>query len=80
MTGETRITWDGFDDALIGFAARCGQPLVAVYDYGRLIDVLFDRDGMEYDDARDYIEFNLLGGWIGEQTPLIVMHGLLDEE
>jgi hypothetical protein len=80
VNGDVKITWDGFDHALIGFAIRCGQPPVAVYDYGKLIDVLFDRDGMEYDDAVDYVEFNLLGGWIGDQTPLILTQGLRFDE
>ena len=30
------------------------------------------RDGMNYDDAEEYIEFNCIGAYIGEQTPIIV--------
>jgi len=66
------ITWTGFDDALIGYAERCTQPPVAIYDLASMIEILTNRDGMTWDEAHEYIEFNYLGGWHGEQTPLII--------
>lgn len=62
---------DGFEDALIGFARRCGQPTLAVYDYEKCVDVLVNRDGMTEEDAVDYIEFNVAGAWVGEHTPVM---------
>ena len=34
---------------------------------------LIERDGMDYEEATEYIDYNCLGAWIGEQTPIIVM-------
>jgi len=70
--GESALLADGFEDALIGFAQRINEPLLAVYDYNKIVDVLMFRDGMTYDEAIEYIEFNVVGAWVGEQTPIFV--------
>jgi hypothetical protein len=70
--GETVLLCDGFDEAFIGLSQRINEPLLAVYSYDKMIDVLVKRDGMEHEDAIDYLDFNVLGAWVGEQTPIIV--------
>jgi len=71
------ILWDGCDEACIGKARRCGMSEeVAVYDYYKLLAV-FEEQGMTFEDAVEWIEFNLLGAWIGEQTPIIFYPGEL---
>lgn len=68
------ILWDGLDDALVGVARRCGQPTLAVYDYEKCIEVFMRGDpGMTYEDAVEWIEFNVVGGWIGEMTPVMLV-------
>ena len=71
--GESTLLMDGFDEAFIGFSRRINEPLLAVYDYDKMIDVLVKRDGLEYDDAMEYVDYNCVGAWVGEQTPIIVM-------
>ena len=61
---------DGFDAAFLGVARRCGQPDLAVYSVQRAIRVLRDRDGMSEEDAREYLEFNTIGAWLGEESPI----------
>jgi hypothetical protein len=61
---------DGFDTALIGVARRCGQPTLAVYDYELGLQVLMERDGMTREEAIEYMEFNVVGAWVGEHTPI----------
>ena len=63
---------DGFDDALIGIGQRCGQPDVAIYSIPLALGILVSRDGMEPDEAREYLEFNTLGAWVGPKTPIWV--------
>lgn len=70
---ENALLADGFDDALIGFAQRINEPLLAVYSYQLIIDILMKRDGMSYDEAEEYADFNILGSWMGPQTPIFVM-------
>lgn len=61
---------DGFDAALVGVARRCGQPTLAVYDYELGLRVLMERDGMTRDEAAEYMEFNVVGAWVGPGTPI----------
>jgi hypothetical protein len=61
---------DGFDDAFIGVGNRYTEPPIAVYDMGKVIDILA-RD-MSVDDAIEYFEYNVAGSWVGKQTPIFV--------
>jgi hypothetical protein len=67
------LLMDGFDEALIGYTQRINEPFLAVYSYEQMLGVLVRRDDMDYEEAAEYINYNCLGSWIGEQTPIIVM-------
>jgi hypothetical protein len=68
---ESILMADGFDEALIGVGRRCGQPDIAVYDESRCISIL-EKQGMDHDEAVEYFEFNVVGAWVGPQTPMFV--------
>ena len=70
--GESVLLADGFDEAMIGVSQRMNEPLLAVYSYDKMIDVLIERDGLDYEEATEYLDFNVLGAWVGEKTPIIV--------
>ena len=70
---ETTLLMDNLDEAFIGFSRRINEPLLAVYSWEKIIETLVIRDGMSYDEAIEYADFNILGAWVGEQTPIIVM-------
>lgn len=72
--GETVLLADGFEDAFIGLSQRISEPMIAVYSYDKMVDVLVSRDGMEYEDACEYLDFNVLGAWVGPQTPIVVVN------
>lgn len=61
---------DGLDEALIGPARRCGQPTLAAYSVSRALRILVERDGMTYEEALEFFEFNTAGAWVGENTPM----------
>ena len=69
---------DGFEDAFIGVAQRCGQPTLALYDYDKGVEVLMNRDGMDESEAEEWMSFNVLGAWAGDQTPLWFFRGSTD--
>ena len=69
---EEALLADGLEDAFIGVAVRCGQPTLAVYDVEKCVKVLMERDGMTDEDAREFLDFNTLGAWMGEGTPLFL--------
>ncbi len=70
---ESTLLMDAFEKALTCFSRRANEPLLAVYSWEHMVDVLIQRDGMSYDDATEYIDYNCIGAWVGEQTPIIVM-------
>jgi hypothetical protein len=71
-TGENVLLMDGFDEALIGFSQRINEPLLAVYSYYQMVSLLVHRDGMSIEEAEEYIDYNCVGAWMGEKTPIIV--------
>lgn len=64
---EARLA-DGFEDALIGWVQRFNAT-VPLYDRERCIEILMQRDGMDYDGANDFFDFNVVGSWVGDGTP-----------
>lgn len=69
---EEAVLFDGFEDAIIGVAERCGNPGLVIYDAAKCIQILVDRDGMSHEDATEFFYFNTLGCWAGEHTPLFL--------
>ena len=59
-----------FDDAILGVAERIGMEAVVAYSTAKIIEILA-RD-MTEDEAVEYFEFNILGAYMGERTPVFV--------
>tara|TARA_Y100000310_G_C20679061_1_gene814812 strand:+ start:2575 stop:2871 length:297 start_codon:yes stop_codon:yes gene_type:complete len=62
---------DGFEDAVIGIAQRCGETPVVIYSYAACIAAMV-RKGMSEHEAMEFIEFNLVGAWCGPGTPMLM--------
>jgi hypothetical protein len=78
---EGMLFYPDLAPAYLGSAYRCGlEGPVAVYDYHLLVQLLIERDGMTEEDAIEYVDFNILGAYIGERTPLILVMTPLDED
>ena len=65
------LTADGFDDCIVGIAERCSKQPLCVYDQEKMIEKL-KKDGMTHEEAVEYFDFNILGAWVGEGTPLFL--------
>jgi len=77
---DKTMLFDGFEKAFLGILRRCGQSIpIAIYDYGRCMDILMERDGMEEDEAVEWIEHNSIGAWVGEGTPAMLFRCGLSE-
>jgi len=55
----------------MGVCHQYGRPPVAAYDYDGCIKLL-ERDSMSHDEAQEYFDFNVIGAWVGESTPVFV--------
>ncbi len=69
LAEEECLTADGFDDALVG--CTYGANVVAVYDIDRVIEILVE-EGMDYNDAVEHADFNIVGSYVGEKTPIFM--------
>ena len=57
---------DGHDNALVGWSTDG----IAIYRISEIIGTLIDRDGMSREEAMEYFDFNILGSYVGEYTPI----------
>ncbi len=62
---------DGFEDAFIGIHRRFSHPPLAAYSYEECIEVLV-RGGSSYEEAVEHFDFNVIGSWVGDGTPVYV--------
>ena len=61
---------DGFEEAIIGVGCQaCGTPLV-IYDSAKCIEVLHNQ--MSEEEAREFFEYNVTGGYVGENGPIFM--------
>ena len=60
---------DGFDKAIVGEEYFSGR---LVYSVERMMKVLMNRDGMSFEEALEFIEYNIIGAYLGEMTPIYI--------
>lgn len=70
---EAILYADQFDRALIGYT--CQGNTVAVYDYGKMVEVLMLDEQMEYIESCEFIDVNYVCAYISDKQPLIISTG-----
>lgn len=50
-------------------SVRDPEAPCAQYSMAQCIEVLMDSEGWSYDEALDWFDFNVSGGWVGQSTP-----------
>jgi len=82
---DEAIFYDGLDEAIIGVCDRINLSVTA-YDREKCIEILAndfeinDEDleegetieNAKYQMAIEHFEYNIIGGWIGENTPVFI--------
>jgi hypothetical protein len=63
------IKFDGFDEAIIGITANSDT---IVYDGNRILQLLSEQNDFSAEEALEFMEFNIIGLYAGEYTPVIV--------
>jgi hypothetical protein len=59
---------DGFEEAVIGYVTIFNKT-VSLYDRNKCLDILVKRDGMTYEEAVEFFDFNVTGAYVGDLTP-----------
>lgn len=65
---EEILLADGFEDALVGYVEIFNKT-IALYDREKCITVLMERDKMAREEAEEFFDYNVTGGYHGEKTP-----------
>lgn len=60
---------DGLEEGLIGWTYSQGN-VIAIYDYDKCIQVLMQD--MTEEEAYEWMEYNVVGSYMGEKTPLFI--------
>lgn len=68
---EGAIVLDNCDAAIIGYGGQHGTEPVLIYDYDLLVGV-FMKNGLNDEEAIEYVDHNIVGLWAGERTPIIM--------
>jgi hypothetical protein len=66
---EELIKADNFDDAVVGIEVN---TLRLVYSIDKMIVILTKDDEMTYEDAIEYLDFNVFCAYVGERTPIYI--------
>lgn len=73
-TVENAILLDGLNDAIIGVTEEFGNGPRILYDRDKILEILQTRDGMTYEDAFEFYDYNILGLFASEQNPIFLSY------
>jgi hypothetical protein len=68
---EPLLFADGFDECIIGLAEGFGGHMAIAYDKSKMLAKLVS-DGMSYEEAVEYFDFNIAGAYVGIHTPIYI--------
>ena len=60
-----------FDEAIMGVSESFGSKLSVAYDYDKIININMSM-GMDESEAIEYYNFNQVGSYVGEYTPIFI--------
>ena len=66
---EEFLLADGFDESIVGVDVR---EMRVIYDVDSMIQTLVDRDGIDYEEALEFLEYNTFFAYVGEKTPIFL--------
>ena len=68
---EGTIFYDEFDSAFVGFGWQFNVGPIATYDQDLVMEILMS-DGTSGEDALDHFNYNVIGSYVGERTPIFL--------
>jgi hypothetical protein len=68
---EAVLLPEDYRSALIGVGYRFNSGPLAVYSLNMILEIL-TSDGTSMEDALDWYQYNMVGAWVGDGTPIFV--------
>ena len=72
MTEDRLVKANGLEDAIIGVGSRINMPDVLIYSYNKCVKIFMEKEGWTHEEAVEWMDFNVVGAWVGETTPIFV--------
>ena len=70
--GDDLMFATNFDNAIIGVSMGISWGTKVVYDAEKMARTLVVSEGMTYNEAWEYLEFNTFNAYVGDNTPIFV--------
>ena len=51
---------------------------MVVYDYDKCVEIFMRDNEWDYDEAIEWMEFNVVGAYVGKDTPIFVVKGCIE--
>ena len=65
---KPRVEYDG---CIVGLGYRFHDGPLAIYSVDKVLGVMMAK-GMDEEEAEEHFGYNVIGGWVGEGTPIYV--------
>ena len=72
------IRLNGYNDCILGVAYKIGCEDIIAYDKNKILEKLQLTDEMDEEEAEDFFQYNILGSFAGDTTPVFI--GVNDHE
>lgn len=69
---EGAILLTGFDDCIVGITEEFGGDIRILYSRDKIIEKLMED--MSEEEAYEYYDYNIIGGYFGERNPIFLTH------
>jgi hypothetical protein len=80
VDGEEHLLFldpEHFDDAIIGVAYNANGSFCVAYSEPKIVELLIKYDKMDPDEAMEWYQFNIVGAYLGESTPVFIDDSIL---
>jgi hypothetical protein len=67
---ESAVFADGLEEAFIGIGYQFNTP-IAIYSKKKAIQYFMEQ-GMDEEGAYEYFDYNVIGSYVGGQTPIFL--------
>jgi len=61
-----------YDKCIVGIIESFGKPPIVCYDKKLLLETMIEQGMESLEEALEYFEFNVLGSWMEESTPVFL--------
>tara|TARA_R100000781_G_C4074066_1_gene125457 strand:+ start:382 stop:669 length:288 start_codon:yes stop_codon:yes gene_type:complete len=76
---DCAVILEGYDDCIIGIGSIFPHThSVLIYDVGKIINSLMEKDGMDDEEAHEFYAFNIAGAYMGDGTPILQSDKIVD--